>query len=248
MTRPTSAPEPASNPQPAQQSSQDRDALQAAILAALMASLAPWLVTVAAAVLAGGAVAVAAVPLPSILIARTLTRIRPDVLRLWGRTSERFQAQTDGKTGPDRILQQIGIWIGSADEHAFTHLSQLLAQAQTAGWSRLETREQIRAALRPSAPHWQLWGKRTAELSAGYAVSATMAGVVAASGGVWTKTWISRLDADVRPTHVKAHGQTVPAAGTFLVGGWPMSGPHDPSAPIEETINCRCEPEYRRIS
>lgn len=54
------------------------------------------------------------------------------------------------------------------------------------------------------------------------------------------KTWTAILDSVTRDTHVDADGQTVPASGFFIVGGYRMRFPGDRSAPIEEWINCRC--------
>lgn len=54
------------------------------------------------------------------------------------------------------------------------------------------------------------------------------------------KWWLSAEDARVRPTHAAADGQVVAFASNFVVGGVPMSRPHDPGAPARETVNCRC--------
>jgi SPP1 gp7 family putative phage head morphogenesis protein len=54
------------------------------------------------------------------------------------------------------------------------------------------------------------------------------------------KTWLAAHDERTRPTHAEADGQTVRIDEPFDIGGWPMQRPHDPSAPPEETINCRC--------
>lgn len=58
------------------------------------------------------------------------------------------------------------------------------------------------------------------------------------------KTWHTRQDAAVRQTHRHAQGQTVPLNVPFWVGGIPMQHPGDPSAPPEETANCRCVVVY----
>lgn len=57
------------------------------------------------------------------------------------------------------------------------------------------------------------------------------------------KVWISRLDARVRPLHVKLHGKTVGIDSDFM--RWPLTGqrlrwPGDREAPPEATIGCRC--------
>jgi hypothetical protein len=54
------------------------------------------------------------------------------------------------------------------------------------------------------------------------------------------KEWVSREDDRVRPTHHEADGQQVPVASYFMVGGFPLLFPGDPSAPAQEVVNCRC--------
>jgi hypothetical protein len=52
--------------------------------------------------------------------------------------------------------------------------------------------------------------------------------------------WVTMGDHRVRSSHRAAQGQTVPYDEWFQVGGIPMEFPGDPSAPEDETINCRC--------
>lgn len=59
-----------------------------------------------------------------------------------------------------------------------------------------------------------------------------------------TKTWNSMEDDRVRPDHEEADGQEVAINETFQVGGEDMTGPGDPSASDEQTINCRCFLSY----
>lgn len=54
------------------------------------------------------------------------------------------------------------------------------------------------------------------------------------------KVWVATLDARTRPSHAEAHDQCVPLDATFDVGGSRMDSPHDPDAPAEEVVNCRC--------
>lgn len=56
----------------------------------------------------------------------------------------------------------------------------------------------------------------------------------------WVKRWLATEDQRTRPDHKEADGQTVPFAEPFTVGGHPMMYPHDPAAPADEVINCRC--------
>jgi hypothetical protein len=59
-------------------------------------------------------------------------------------------------------------------------------------------------------------------------------------GTEYVKRWLATEDARTRPDHVEADGQVVPFASPFIVGGFQMMHPHDPTAPAKEVINCRC--------
>jgi hypothetical protein len=56
----------------------------------------------------------------------------------------------------------------------------------------------------------------------------------------WVKRWLATEDHRTRPDHKEADGQVVPWNEAFTVGGFQMMYPHDPSAPPQEVINCRC--------
>jgi len=55
------------------------------------------------------------------------------------------------------------------------------------------------------------------------------------------KIWLSTGDWRTRDTHIDAHGQVVPVDGKFIVGGHEADGPLDPTLPLREQINCRCD-------
>ncbi len=50
----------------------------------------------------------------------------------------------------------------------------------------------------------------------------------------------STMDARTRHTHDVADGQTVSFTDPFIVGGFPLAFPGDPTGPPSETVNCRC--------
>jgi HK97 family phage portal protein len=58
------------------------------------------------------------------------------------------------------------------------------------------------------------------------------------------KEWAAAHDDRVRPTHREADGQVRAFDVPFTVGGFPMSGPGDPTAPADEVIACRCTSLY----
>lgn len=54
------------------------------------------------------------------------------------------------------------------------------------------------------------------------------------------KVWLATDDTRTRPTHNEAEGQRVPLNEPFIVGGFPLNFPGDPSGPPQEVISCRC--------
>lgn len=59
-------------------------------------------------------------------------------------------------------------------------------------------------------------------------------------GGEFERVWLSTDDSRTRETHVLADGQRVGLNEPFMVGGFPLMFPGDPSGPPQETIQCRC--------
>lgn len=54
------------------------------------------------------------------------------------------------------------------------------------------------------------------------------------------RMWLSTIDSRTRPSHVLADGQRVGLTEPFIVGGFPLMFPGDPSGPAGEVIQCRC--------
>lgn len=59
-------------------------------------------------------------------------------------------------------------------------------------------------------------------------------------GGDFERMWLATSDERTRPTHMEADGQRVPMNAPFMVGGFPLWFPGDPSGPAHEVIQCRC--------
>lgn len=55
-----------------------------------------------------------------------------------------------------------------------------------------------------------------------------------------TKEWLATEDSRTRLDHREVDGEQRPLREAFTVGGWSMQRPHDPTAPPDQTINCRC--------
>jgi hypothetical protein len=63
----------------------------------------------------------------------------------------------------------------------------------------------------------------------------------------WLKRWKSVHDLRVRYSHAFLDGVQVSASEPFITeDGVEIMFPHDPAAPVSETINCRCSVTYRR--
>lgn len=54
------------------------------------------------------------------------------------------------------------------------------------------------------------------------------------------KRWLATNDRRTRPDHRHADGQLVSLRQPFMVGGWPLQFPGDPTGPPEQVIWCRC--------
>jgi len=54
------------------------------------------------------------------------------------------------------------------------------------------------------------------------------------------KKWRRSNRKDPRASHAAAHGQIQPVDQPFNIGGILMMFPHDPTAPLDEVINCGC--------
>lgn len=54
------------------------------------------------------------------------------------------------------------------------------------------------------------------------------------------KEWIATNDSRTRESHEEVDGEEIDGDAKFMVGGFPMSHPHDLDGPPSETINCRC--------
>lgn len=70
------------------------------------------------------------------------------------------------------------------------------------------------------------------------------------SGTVAYKRWLAVHDTRTRPAHAAADGQQAAVGEPFVVGGFPLQHPGDPTAPPDDVINCRCTAIYvpRRLA
>ncbi len=59
------------------------------------------------------------------------------------------------------------------------------------------------------------------------------------------RSWITRQDSRVRPTHAAVHGDTAEVGTPFSVGAEQLLYPQDPTASPQERYGCRCRLRYR---
>lgn len=123
-----------------------------------------------------------------------------------------------------------------------------LEDAQMAHKQIDAVRDAVKAVLDPS--QWQAYTDRVAQTEAVIAVNQArhaLAMQAVFEGATVEKTWQTRKDARVRHAHKEIQGQTVPFAAPFLVDGWPMLYPGDPTSPPGLWINCRCGVTYKVV-
>lgn len=93
----------------------------------------------------------------------------------------------------------------------------------------------------------QARGGTLANLEGGRAWNIGRAAAIEQTGVLYDGIWNTVGDDRVRASHVYMDGQVQPFGGTYTSGlGNMLKYPHDPNAPIADTINCRCWIEYRK--
>lgn len=84
------------------------------------------------------------------------------------------------------------------------------------------------------------WRKSLREHVVGSALEGVRHDIYETAGPKLKKTWNSENDDRVRHSHKKMDQKTVKMTDNFEVGQTLMRFPHDPLAPPEEVVNCRC--------
>ena len=106
--------------------------------------------------------------------------------------------------------------------------------------------ERVRISYSGMTPARSMLIARTEVINASNAASVAGA---KASGAVVKKQWLASRDNRVRKDHEEADGQTVPLDEPFMVGGYQLMWPGDPSmgAAAKEIVNCRCAIIFMRL-
>ena len=127
-------------------------------------------------------------------------------------------------------------------------LAEVAREELAAGVDAGEDIDRLRARLREAfaragAQLGEVREERIARTEAGRAWNtATLAAARAVTGPAApiVKQWITRRDDRVRHDHKDANGQIRLLDEQFTVGEARMDAPHDPTAPADQVINCRC--------
>ena len=226
---------------------------EAELEAAYYAAFAAWLPAASAAVL-GGYNRFGAAPNISAINA-TSTLWRAEVARV----SQRDLQPVAEEAYTDQIAGMAGIaafslnlpFIGAAAAATTAFLAAQIGEVEASlrhiarnSVTITEAATAIAAYLDPRNPHWRSKARQFAQTEGDrWAQAATLAGAVMAQradGFSRVKIWESRDDELVRPAHAMADGQRRPLLAPFNVAGFPMMYPHDPAAPPDLVVNCRC--------
>lgn len=128
----------------------------------------------------------------------------------------------------------------SVNETTWTALKESLAEGIAAGESIPDLSKRVREVFTEASE------TRATTIARTEVIGASNAGAVEAakqSGVVETKTWVAALDERTRPTHVRAHGQTVGLHENFAVGGGHGPAPGQIGLAAED-VRCRCSVRF----
>lgn len=189
-------------------------------------------------------------PASNMWVAQAPAAVMPVVVDTWtaaaAATAADFAAAgvPTSVLGPDRaaayITEATNRLVGLGDDIWHDIATQLAA-----GVDMGETIPELAARIQAVAPVSEARATtiaRTEVIAASNAGSFAQAQVL--DDPSMTKTWVATNDPRTRPTHRAADGQAVPLLSAFIVGGFPLMVPGDPTGPPEEVINCRCTQIY----
>jgi len=220
--------------------------------AAYLAAFGVWLPQVEAAVLAA-TIRFGMPPQPA-SINVTAATWRAEIRRIEAQllqpmASQAYAAETAAVAGAAAFVLTstiMGAAVVASAAFLFAQVGEVQAQLLgiARGKSTADAARAITEYLNPGNPHWAGKAATFAQTEGDrWIQAATLAGAVAAQRADDVrreKIWVSRDDELVRPAHAMADGQRRPLLAPFNVAGFPMMYPHDPAAPPELVVNCRC--------
>lgn len=183
---------------------------------------------------------------------RKVPRIMDSLRRITKRASK-VVAEEQGVPAPSQaeLDTQLGDYY-DATEHLLNAVGDRMAaeavQTLTEGVNAGESVPQLKRRMKAvfSKDGTQLGPVRSDRIAQTEATRAFNAGTQAAAEVITgpdrplVKQWLTRRDERVRKSHKAANGQIQLLGDPFDVGGSPMQYPGDPSAPADQTVNCRC--------
>lgn len=152
---------------------------------------------------------------------------------------------TDQPLDVESYLQQaVNRLVGIGNELWFNARASL-AEGIALGESQPKLAQRIRDALGVTQPRARVIARTESHGARNFAAHMTMQRFESAYGvppGVMRKEWQATEDTRTRHTHDVADGQVVGFSEPFIVGGFALAFPGDPTGPPQEVINCRCAP------
>ena len=176
---------------------------------------------------------VAAAPDHSFTYTRVMTRWRAAVAVL---------ADTRPST-PTKVLRLMER--ADIPRQLYSEVRDVLLTARTMGWSNYWTKVQLGKKVVPLSPEgvsrelYRASIERIARTAATYEHGMSVKERAQKQDFTHLR-WVARMDRFTRPTHLEANGQTVAMDEPFLVAGYYLDAPGDPSAPPAVSANCRC--------
>lgn len=155
-----------------------------------------------------------------------------------GTPLERLYPDVDSAV--DNLLTPLLDRLDEAVTAKYTKMLAELSQARQSGVSRTEQLRMIRRGVGLRAS----WRRQLSISLVTSAIESSKYDAYRKTPGM-RKQWISLTDGRTRASHLMANGQIRLVRNKFRVGKSWMRYPGDPTAPLGETINCRCHMIYR---
>lgn len=146
-----------------------------------------------------------------------------------------------------RHIEAVWNRLSATSDDVFDSIRTVLAAGHAEGLSIPQLTAQIEEYLTDA----DTWDGRARTIARTEAIAANNAGAAGSARAtadylgvpaeLVQQQWLATGDGRTRETHAEADGQMVTGLDTpFIVGGYELAYPGDPSGPPEETVNCRC--------
>lgn len=142
------------------------------------------------------------------------------------------------------LLPTLGM-INAAVDRKTSQIVDQIQQLDAQGASLTQIKNETRTLMRRDSS----WREHLAQNAARAVVEGVRANVheeAFRNGTMLTKTWRAMHDGKTRHDHANADGQVRAPLEPFSVGGYSMRYPGDPTAPMDQVINCRCEVHWSK--